>query len=82
MEEKLPNSPLANYFPDYSGKPADVQAAIEFFGDKFMELKPNPSERTIYSHATCATDTENIKVVDVAVQEVILKNLFEGIMLT
>ncbi len=80
MAEKLPHSPVSDYFPDYEGGPNDYDDTIEFFSKKFTDLNTS-DERFVYSHATCATDTENIKVVDTAVQEVILRNILQGVML-
>ena len=39
----------------------------------FVHLNPNPESKTIYSHFTCATDTENIRYVFAAVRDTILK---------
>ena len=38
----------------------------------FIEQNPKPN-RIIYSHFTCATDTENIKFVFAAVRDTILR---------
>ena len=38
----------------------------------FVELNPDP-EKIIYSHFTCATDTENIRFVFAAVKDTILQ---------
>jgi hypothetical protein len=40
---------------------------------------PNPDEREIFVQPTCATDTENIKLVDVAVQNTITKAILENV---
>lgn len=38
----------------------------------FVELNPDP-DKIIYSHFTCATDTENIRFVFAAVKDTILQ---------
>ena len=74
LEEKLPNSHVKDYFEDYEGPENDYVATIQFFTDKFEELNQE-KDRRIFTHATCATDTENIKVVDVVVQDIILQTI-------
>jgi hypothetical protein len=76
----LSKSPVSNYFVDYDGPENDYDGTIKFFKKKFEDLNSS-DERVVYTHATCATDTENIKVVDVAVQTVILKKILQNIML-
>ena len=44
----------------------------EFILQMFVELNPDP-EKIIYSHFTCATDTENIRFVFAAVKDTILQ---------
>lgn len=41
---------------------------------KFESLNRNPDTKDIYTHFTCATDTNNIQFVFDAVTDVILKN--------
>ncbi|TNN11746.1 Guanine nucleotide-binding protein G(q) subunit alpha, partial [Schistosoma japonicum] len=72
LEEKIHYSNLADYFPKFSGPKGDAIAARNFILKMFQELNPN-LERPIYSHFTCATDTENIRVVFVAVKDTILQ---------
>uniref|UniRef100_A0A2I3SFV8 Guanine nucleotide-binding protein subunit alpha n=1 Tax=Pan troglodytes TaxID=9598 RepID=A0A2I3SFV8_PANTR len=63
-EEKITYSHLVDYFPEYDGPQRDAQAAREFI------LK---IDEIIYSHFTCATDTENIRFVFAAVKDTILQ---------
>ncbi|XP_028399541.1 guanine nucleotide-binding protein G(q) subunit alpha-like isoform X2 [Dendronephthya gigantea] len=72
LEEKIMYSHLADYFPDFEGEPRDAAAAREFVLKMFVNLNPDP-EKPIYSHFTCATDTENIKFVFAAVKDSILQ---------
>nr|BAA93638.1 G protein a subunit q class [Octopus vulgaris] len=72
LEEKIMTSHLADYFPDYDGPKKDAQAAREFILRMFVDLNPDP-DKIIYSHFTCATDTENIRFVFAAVKDTILQ---------
>jgi hypothetical protein len=45
----------------------------------FRSKNPNPDDREIFVQPTCATDTENIKLVDVAVQNTITKAILENV---
>ncbi|XP_026559614.1 guanine nucleotide-binding protein subunit alpha-14-like isoform X1 [Pseudonaja textilis] len=75
LEEKIMYSHLINYFPQFRGPKQDVKAA----GDFILELyKDQNSDKDIYAHFTCATDTENIRFVFAAVKDTILtRNLKE-----
>lgn len=54
------------------GEVGDAKAAREFILKMFVDLNPD-SEKIIYSHFTCATDTENIRFVFAAVKDTILQ---------
>ena len=60
-------SPVQNYFPDcpYNDHESNHEStnydmAVEYFKQLFLDQNPNPDVRHIYSHITCATDTQNI----------------------
>ncbi|TRY54328.1 hypothetical protein DNTS_021304 [Danionella cerebrum] len=72
LEEKIMFSHLVDYFPEYDGPHRDAHAAREFILRMFVDLNPD-SEKIIYSHFTCATDTENIRFVFAAVKDTILQ---------
>ena len=72
LEEKIKNSALKDYFPQFNGREKDAQAAREFILQMFVELNPD-ADKIIYSHFTCATDTENIRFVFAAVKDTILQ---------
>ncbi|KAI4793697.1 hypothetical protein KUCAC02_032549 [Chaenocephalus aceratus] len=55
-------SHLVDYFPEYDGPQRDVKAGKEFILNMFVSLNPN-EKKVIYSHCTCATDTNNIRFV-------------------
>ena len=54
------------------GPEKDVEAAREFILGMFVDLNPDP-DKIVYSHFTCATDTENIRFVFAAVRDTILQ---------
>lgn len=58
--------------PPPPGPQRDAQAAREFILKMFVDLNPD-SDKIIYSHFTCATDTENIRFVFAAVKDTILQ---------
>ncbi|KAJ9601132.1 hypothetical protein L9F63_000711, partial [Diploptera punctata] len=62
LEEKIMYSHLVDYFPEYDGPNLDHIAAREFILKIYLTQNPDP-DRMCYSHFTCATDTENIKLV-------------------
>uniref|UniRef100_A0A672TFH2 Guanine nucleotide-binding protein subunit alpha n=1 Tax=Strigops habroptila TaxID=2489341 RepID=A0A672TFH2_STRHB len=72
LEEKIMYSHLVDYFPEYDGPQRDAQAAREFILKMFVDLNPD-NDKIIYSHFTCATDTENIRFVFAAVKDTILQ---------
>lgn len=68
--EKLPRSPLGDYFPDYNGGD-NYDAACDYLLHRFVSLNQSAATKQIYAHYTCATDTQQIKcayhsVVDLA----------------
>lgn len=75
LEEKVKRKKIKTYFPEFEGPEHDYDAAIEFFSEKFRSMNRFPKDRDIYIHPTDATDKENIKVVDVIVQEIIMKTI-------
>lgn len=53
-----------------------MEAAKSFILDTFTSLNPN-EKKIIYSHFTCATDTDNIRFVFHAVKDHILQGNLE-----
>ncbi|XP_068521967.1 guanine nucleotide-binding protein subunit alpha-14 isoform X2 [Anas acuta] len=72
LEEKIMYSDLISYFPEYTGPKQDVKAARDFILKLYQDQNPD-KEKVIYSHFTCATDTENIRFVFAAVKDTILQ---------
>ena len=58
--EKLPRSPLEDYFPDYTGG-NNYDAACDYLLHRFVSLNQSAATKQIYAHYTCATDTQQIK---------------------
>jgi len=58
--EKLPRSPLGDYFPDYQhGDNYDL--ACDYLLHRFVSLNQSAATKQIYAHYTCATDTQQIR---------------------
>ncbi|XP_013772219.1 guanine nucleotide-binding protein G(q) subunit alpha-like isoform X1 [Limulus polyphemus] len=72
LEEKIMFSHLVDYFPEYDGPQQDYIAAREFILQMYLDQSPYP-DHMVYSHFTCATDTENIRFVFAAVKDTILQ---------
>jgi len=70
--EKLPNSPLGDYFPDYMGGD-NYDAACDYLLHRFVSLNQSAATKQIYAHYTCATDTQQIKFVLSAIQDILLQ---------
>ena len=71
LEEKISKSHLIDYFPEYDGPKGDAHEAREFIKDMYLSVQD--TNRFIYWHYTCATDTENIKFVFDSVKDTILE---------
>ncbi|XP_072760528.1 guanine nucleotide-binding protein G(q) subunit alpha isoform X6 [Anoplolepis gracilipes] len=72
LEEKIMYSHLVDYFPEYDGPKQQDVPAREFILKVYLNCNPDP-DRMCYSHFTCATDTENIKLVFCAVKDTIMQ---------
>ena len=65
-------------FANYNG-PDEYVAASEYIKGVFEALNKYADAKTVYTHITCATNTQNIKVVFHAVQDIIIRqSLVEG----
>eukprot|EP00732_Lithocolla_globosa_P004636 Lithocolla_globosa_v1_NODE_4378_length_1450_cov_119.556272.p1 type:complete len:356 gc:universal NODE_4378_length_1450_cov_119.556272:1284-217(-) len=72
FREKVMKVPLSQCFPEYVGG-HDYTVGSEFIKEKFTELNRSPEKKTIYPHNTCATDTENMKFVWAAVNDIVTR---------
>jgi len=77
FREKIQKTDLKVCFPEYTGG-RDFDNAFKFIKDKFLECNTN-GKRQIYTHLTCATDTENINVVFNAVQDIVLRQVLDTV---
>ncbi|KAB0801308.1 hypothetical protein PPYR_05662 [Photinus pyralis] len=73
FEEKITRSPLTICFPEYTGH-NNYEEASAYIRMKFENLNKRKDQKEIYTHFTCATDTNNIQFVFDAVTDVIIKN--------
>ncbi|TRY66038.1 hypothetical protein DNTS_025760 [Danionella cerebrum] len=73
LKEKIVYSHLATYFPEFTGPQNDPKSAQEFILKMYQEENED-KDKTIYSHFTCATDTENIRLIFAAVKDTILRH--------
>ena len=75
--KKLKQSPLNNYFPEYSGDPDDAKASVKYI---LTLLKSrNRANLTIYPHVTQATDSSNIELVFATLAETVLENKIKNL---
>jgi len=72
FKDKIIRSPIAQSFPEFTGG-TDFDQACEFFLGKFNSLNQSESKQ-VYCHFTCATDTDQIKFVMAAVNDIIVQN--------
>jgi len=69
--EKVKKVPLSVCFTEYNG-PNTYEAGTVFIKDQFESKNRNP-EKQVYSHITCATDTDNVAAVFNAVKDIIIR---------
>lgn len=77
FEEKINHVDIAaqKEFTDFTGKMGSdeyYQLGVEYFLNKFTVVNQN-SDRVIYNHVTCATDSQNVAVVFNACKDIILR---------
>ncbi|XP_069571792.1 guanine nucleotide-binding protein subunit alpha-11-like [Brachyistius frenatus] len=76
LEEKITHSHLATYFPGFTGPQRDVESAKKFILKMYVE-NHSGRHKPLYTHYTCATDTENIRVVFKAVKDTLFRDNLE-----
>lgn len=72
FKEKIRKIDLNVCFPDYTGG-CNFDSASKFVAQKFIELNKSDTKQ-VYTHFTCATDTNNVKNVFDCVRDIILHN--------
>jgi len=76
--EKFPKVSLGRAFPDWDDSVTDPEKAYDFIAMKFIERLQDERKQIIF-HVTCATDTDNIRIVFEAVKAIILGNRMKAI---
>lgn len=77
FEDKISKVPLTVCFPQYSGEQL-YDPAIQYVRFQFESRNMNPA-KSVYTHITCATDSNNVDAVFKAVKDIIIrKNLKEA----
>jgi len=74
--ERIKKMNITEIFPLYEGK-QNFDEASQFIQKSFVDLNQNP-EKEIYSHITCATNTDNIRSVLNDVQSIVLQTLLSN----
>jgi guanine nucleotide-binding protein G(i) subunit alpha len=72
FKDKIEDVPIEDFFPDFQGGP-DFEAGCEYFKERFEQLNMSETKQ-IYTHYTCATDTNQIRFVMAAVNDIIIQN--------
>jgi len=72
FQDKIGKVDLRVCFPTYEGG-ADFDAGAQFIEQQFLD-KSHDKDKLIYTHVTCATDTENVRVVFDAVRASVLQS--------
>jgi len=81
FEKKIKTSDIKSFFPDFDGEPGSALAGRDYFKKRFGRLAQKAGrakEREIYIHITTATDTELLRVVMAAVEDIVLRSNLAG----
>ncbi|GAA5970445.1 hypothetical protein JCM11641_001712 [Rhodosporidiobolus odoratus] len=70
--------PLRDCFPEYTGAPGNVEEAKKFMQARFMALNKK-RDRGLYAHHTCATDTQQSRIVIAAMMDTVLTRLLSDV---
>lgn len=78
FESKIKKYPIreSEPFKDYNGPDGDYDAGVHYFVNKFKALNTVYSDREIYHHVTCATDTSNVRLCFDLCTDIIMNNAF------
>jgi len=74
FSEKVTRIPLTVCFSEYKGDNS-FKATSQYILDEFLKIKQN--SRTVYTHFTCATDTQSFKLVLTAVTDIIISAMLD-----
>ena len=75
FRSKLATSPLANYFPDYTGG-NDVNRAAKYILWRFNQV--NRAHLNLYPHLAESDDPSSLRLIFAAIKETILSNALHG----
>lgn len=93
LDAKLDQFPLSDYVANYHGAPGDKAAAREFIAKCFLDLvhggnaegdykgedkKKRKRKKVVFPHFTCATDTDQIKLIFGDVVKIVIDNQLRG----
>ncbi|XP_018586597.1 guanine nucleotide-binding protein subunit alpha-11-like [Scleropages formosus] len=83
LAEKILTSDLHAYFPTFAGKKRDAEAAMKFIRTMYLqqavkkEKAKDEKSKSVYTHYTCATDTQNIRKVFNDIKDTVLVRSLE-----
>lgn len=84
--EKLQKRSIKEAFPEYTdsdglrpGSPEDIDNSFQYVKEQFLSKNPNPERRQIFTHMTCATDTNIIRKIFNDVQRIIIDKALRAI---
>ncbi|KAJ6486033.1 G protein alpha-subunit [Mycena vulgaris] len=72
LKDKLQRSPLADYFPDYTGGD-NYDAACDYLLHRFVSLNQSAETKQIYAHYTSTADSQQVKFLLSAIQDILLQ---------
>ncbi|KAG5847820.1 guanine nucleotide-binding protein subunit alpha-11-like [Anguilla anguilla] len=77
LADKIQTSDLKTYYPGFPGRKRDAEDAMDFISAMYLELAQDRVshenvKKPVYSHFTCATDTQNIERVFTDVKNTVL----------
>jgi len=76
FKEKIVKVPLTVWDPEYAG-PNEFESAAQYIQECFESKNKESATKKIYTHITCATDTNNMKIVFAAVKDIIIRKSLE-----
>ena len=78
FEEKIVKSPLTICFPEYKGK-NEYEEASEYVRERFESQNKRTDTKEIYTHFTCATNTNNLRYLYDRLCDVLLRNVLDTV---
>jgi len=70
--EKIKKVSLKKAFPDFPGPEGDYEAGVAYIQEQF-HLRKKDAAKQIYTHVTCATDKNNMRIVFNAVKDIVIR---------